>query len=131
MTAVDADAGALGGRRLVLTAALAPAAWLVHLSAMPALVPLACSTGATWPMAALTAVCVAVAAAGVVQLHRGRQVVASLSAGSSESWPDGVDEAALQRGRLWCGAGLLTGWLFLVLIVVEFLPTLVVDACPP
>ncbi len=120
----------LAGPRLVVSAALAPAAWLVHLSAMPALVPLACDTGASWPMAATTFVCAAVAASGVVLLHRTRSIVAAASARSSSS-SGAVEVAALQRGRLWSNAGLVVGWLFLVLIVAEYLPTLVVDPCPP
>lgn len=116
----------LDGRHLVVHAALAPAAWLVHLSAMPALVPLACDTGASWPMGLTTLVCTAVAAAGVLQLHRTRQVVRSTTAA-----PEGGGTETLQRARLWSGSGLVVGWLFLALIVAEYLPTLVVDPCPP
>ena len=125
MSTVGSTPAALGGRRLVMVAALAPVAWLVHLSAMPALVPLACSTGATWPMWVTTVVCASLAAAGVVLLHRARRDAHALEG------LVGADDAVVQRGRLWSGAGLVTGWLFLVLIVAEFLPTLVVDPCPP
>ncbi len=112
--------------------ALPPLAWLVHIAAMPALVPLACETGQSWFLHATTIVTAAVAVVGLVGSHRTRSDVRQ----ERERRDDGPHEPIVPpevctRARAWGTVGLLNGWLFTVLIVAEHLPVLVLEACPP
>lgn len=117
------------GRWLVTATALPPLAWLVHIAVLPALVPLACETGSKWPLHVATAATLAVAVVGLVGSHRSRSRVRSL-----DSTPDGggagVDDL-LRRAQTWSTWGVVTGWLFTVLIVAEHVPVFVLSACPP
>lgn len=121
------------GRSLVVATALPPLAWLVHIAVLPALVPLACETGQKWPLHVATVATLAVAVVGLVGSHRSRSRARAL--GDTVEEGDGGDDAAaddlLRRARTWSTWGVVTGWLFTVLIVAEHVPVFVLPACPP
>lgn len=113
---------------LLAGAGLAPVAWLVHIAALPALVPYVCETGARWTLDAATAVLAAVAVVGIVASHRTRRAARDLapdgSVGPASAYPS-------ERARQWGQWGVVISWGFLALILAEHVPVLVLEACPP
>ena len=135
-TAAQADAErstprVLRGWWLVANAALPPLAWLVHIAAMPALVPLSCDTESTWFLHLTTVATAIVAAAGLVGSHRSWHEVARQRTADAEDPLEDPRGEVLDRARIWSTLGVVNGWLFLVLILAEHLPVLVVEPCPP
>lgn len=134
MTAATLDRRHLSSRWIVGSALLPPAAWLLHIAAMPALVPLACDTGRSWPMHVTTAVCALIAVAGIVGLHRTRAALAGAAGETSTAgsmWPLVTGGELVTRARMWAGWGLVSGWMFLGLTLAEHVPVFLVDPCPP
>lgn len=103
----------------MVATALAPAAWFVHINAMPALVPYVCETGATWTLHVTTLLCATVALVGVVACHRLRRAASDADA------EDG------RRLRTWGTAGEVVAWFFLALTLAEHVPVFFLSACPP
>ena len=56
--------------------------------------------------------------------------VAALSDGAQRPRRS-IGRDLLERGAHWSTYGVVLNWLFLVLILAEHVPVLVVDACPP
>ncbi len=120
---------------IVGAAAVPPLAWLVHIAAMPALVPLACDTGRTWPLHLTTLVTALAATLGLAASHRSRSRANHLRAlRSTEPPEEPLDHPAaevVERARTWGTVGVVQGWVFLVLILAEHVPVLVLAPCPP
>lgn len=120
---------------IVGNTALAPLAWLAHIAAMPALVPLSCDTGRSWFLHLATGLTAAVAALGLVGSHRTRTEVQRRDRASADADPEDPlehpSEELVARARAWSTFGVVNGWLFLVLILAEHVPVFVLDACPP
>jgi hypothetical protein len=90
----------------------APIAWLVHLVAASALVPVACEVDSHLVVHATTAITAVVAVAGIVLARRN----GSRAAGQGHI-------AFLSTAGFWLGI------LFLALIILEGLPVFVLDPC--
>lgn len=121
---------------LVASASLGSLAWLAHIAAMPALVPLACETGRSWPLHLATVLTALVAVVGLIASYRARARVAERR--GARSADDGaqrprrsIGRDLLERGAHWSTYGVVLNWLFLMLILAEHVPVLMVDACPP
>lgn len=96
-----------------------PVIWLARLSASYLLVPLACRSGSTWALNAVTgAALLAVAASGAVALRALRRSTAPRGAAP-----------IMQRARFLAMMGVLVAALFFAVIVAEGLANLLVDPC--
>lgn len=99
-----------------------PAAWTAHLLASYPLVPVACDTGTTAPLNALTAAMALIAAGSAATgwwaYRRARRSAASAAGSASES-----------RTGFMAITGLLLGALFTFAIVMEGLPAILQDPC--
>lgn len=108
----------------VVAALIAPTAWLLHIAVMPALVPLSCEIGNEVALHLTSVVLAAIAFGGVLACHRIGRRLRDQSRGSSE-------RAGIDRARAWSWWGVVLGWLFSVLILLEHVPVFFVEACPP
>ena len=113
------DAGEL--RALWAGLLLAPAAFLLNLEVAYALVPSACSTGTRVPMHIVHLVCLLLAAAGALTAWRSWRL-------TGETWPGGAG-GRLSRSRFMAGVGLLLSLFIVMVIMAQWIPSLVLSPC--
>lgn len=99
-----------------------PLAWAVQLQAVYALAAPACGTGRLWPLHLTAAACLLVAAGGGWAAWRAWRAVGG--------WPDPSDDPATGRTRLMAVLGMMTGVLFSLAIVAQWLAVFTLPPCP-
>ena len=100
---------------------LAPLAWLANLELAYLLVHPSCSRDATLPVHAVHAVCLLLALAGGLTAWRTWRTAGG-------RWP--ADEGGpVARTRFLAGLGLAVSALFALVIVAQWIPSFVLDAC--
>lgn len=100
---------------------LAPAAFLLNLEVAYALVPAACASSTRVLVHLVHAVCLLLAAFGVLTAGRMWRL-------TGETWP-GEAGGRLSRSRFMAGIGLLTSLLFVMVIVAQWIPSFVLNPC--
>ena len=100
---------------------LPPAAFLLNLELAYALVPTACSTNNLLLVHVVHLVCLALAGfGGLTALRYWRR--------SGATWPGGQG-GRLSRTRFMSGIGLLLGLLFALVILAQWIPSLMLNPC--
>ena len=100
---------------------LAPAAFLLNLEVAYALVPAACSERSRLLIHVVHAVCLVLAAAGMLAAWRMWRV-------TGETWPGGAG-GRLSRSRFMSGLGLFLSLLFVLVIVAQWIPSFILSPC--
>ena len=100
---------------------LPPAAFLLNLEVAYALVPVACSSGATLPVHLVHLGCLILALVGGVFAWRCWRATGS-------TWP-GEEGGRLARSRFMAGLGLLVSALFALVIVAQWIPSFLLSPC--
>jgi hypothetical protein len=100
---------------------LPPAAFLLNLEVAYALVPVACSSGATLPVHLVHLGCLILALVGGVFAWRCWRATGS-------TW-SGEEGGRLGRSRFMAGLGLLVSALFALVIVAQWIPSFLLSPC--
>ena len=100
---------------------LPPAAFLLNLEVAYALVPVACSSGATLPVHLVHLGCLILALVGGVFARRCWRATGS-------TW-SGEEGGRLGRSRFMAGLGLLVSALFALVIVAQWIPSFLLSPC--
>lgn len=108
-------------RALWIGALLPPVAFLINLEVAYALVPTACSSGTALPVHLVHLACLSLAIGG--GLVAWRRWVAE-----GKLWP-GEEGGASARSRFMAGVGVLLSGLFVLVIVVQWIPSFLLDPC--
>ena len=98
-----------------------PLAALVLLEVAYLLVPYGCRTGREWPLHVSALAAVLIAAAGSALAWRNWEAV-------GRTWPD-TEGGATPRSRYLAAFGVLSGLLFALVIVAEWVPMLILEPC--
>ena len=100
-----------------------PVAWLVQFEAVYAVTPLVCAGGDLLPLHLIMLVGLIVALGGCALSWSDWRT-------AGRGWPSDADEGKFARARFMSVLGLLTGSLFSLLIVAQWLAVLLLDPCP-
>jgi cytochrome c biogenesis factor len=100
---------------------LAPVAFLLNLEAAYALVPTACSSHNELPVHLVHLACLLFAVYGLSTAWRSWNALGA-------TWPSEEGDP-LARSRFLAGTGLLVSAMFILVIVAQWIPTLVLDPC--
>ena len=98
-----------------------PLTFLALLEVAYLLVPYGCRTGREWPLHASAFVAVLLAAAGTALAWRNWEAV-------GRTWPD-AEGGATPRSRYLAAFGVLSGVLFVLVNLAEWVPMFVLDPC--
>lgn len=100
-----------------------PVAWLVQLQAVYALAQQVCLGLGAWTLHAATLACLLPALGGCGLAWSGWGA-------AGRHWPSDADEGKLARVRFLSVLGLLTGALFSLLILAQWIAVWLLDPCP-
>ena len=100
---------------------LAPFAFLINLEVAYALVPRACSSRSELPVHLVHLVCMLLTLYGLLTAWRCWKATGA-------TWP-GEEGDPLARSRFMAGTGLLVSAMFVLVIVAQWIPSLVLDPC--
>ena len=100
---------------------LAPVAFLVNLEVAYAFVPTACSARNELPVHLTHLACLLATLFGLLTAWRSWRLTGA-------TWP-GEQGDPLARSRFMAGTGLLVSGMFLLVIVAQWIPSLVLDPC--
>jgi hypothetical protein len=100
---------------------LAPIAFLINLEVAYAFVPAACSTRNELPVHLTHLVCLMLTLVGLLTAWRSWKLTGS-------TWP-GEEGDPLARSRFMAGVGLLVSAMFTLVIVAQWIPSLILDPC--
>ena len=98
-----------------------PLASLALLEVAYLLVPYGCRTGRHWPLHLSALAALLVAAVGTALAWRNWDAV-------GRTWPD-TEAGATPRSRYLAAFGVLTGVMFVLVILAEWVPMLILDPC--
>jgi hypothetical protein len=100
---------------------LAPVAFLINLEVAYALVPTACASRNGLPVHLVHLACLLLTLYGLLTAWRSWQAVGG-------TWP-GEEGDPVARSRFMAGSGLLVSGMFVLVIVAQWIPSLVLDPC--
>jgi hypothetical protein len=100
----------------------APLVWFLQFEASYGLVERACASRSMWPLHLLSLAALAGTIGALLLAHRTRRTAADLPQGELTGGP---------RGRAWLlgTTGMLIGGFFILLILAQWIPTLLIDPC--
>jgi hypothetical protein len=108
-------------RHLWVGLLLAPIAFLINLEVAYALVPTACSSRNELPVHLTHVACLLLTLYGLLTAWRSWQLTGAI-------WPGEAGDP-LARSRFMAGTGMLVSAMFLLVIMAQWIPTLVLDPC--
>ena len=100
---------------------LAPIAFLLNLETAYALVPTACSSHRELPVHLVHLGCLLLAAGGLLTAWRSWRTLGA-------TWPGEAGDP-LARSRFLAGTGLLVSAMFVLVILAQWIPSLLLDPC--
>ena len=108
-------------RALWIGLLLAPVAFLINLEVAYAFVPAACSARNELPIHLTHLACLLLTLFGLLTAWRSWKLTGA-------AWP-GEQGDPLARSRFMAGTGLLVSGMFLLVVVAQWIPSLVLDPC--